>query len=118
MHTIFRIGMEQLDEKKHLAILFQRVAKVAVVLARDFIVFLLHSAKENFKNLVDKIKLFANAIFDHNYKNRETSLARIHRLIIRRCNLTKSRTHMTAQVEPFRTVLVIQDRSEVSTLSG
>jgi hypothetical protein len=45
MHTIFRIGMEQLDEEQHLAISFQRVAKVAVVLARDFIVFLLHSAK-------------------------------------------------------------------------
>lgn len=82
MHTIFRIGMEQLDEEQHLAISFQRVAKVAVVLARDFIVFLLHSAKENFKNLVDKIKLFANEIFDPNYKNRETSLARIHRLLL------------------------------------
>ena len=60
----------------------QRVAKVVVVLARDFIVFLLHSAKENFKNLVDKIKLVANEIFDPNYKNRETSLARIHRLLL------------------------------------
>jgi hypothetical protein len=52
--------MEQLNEERHLAISFQRVAKVAVVLARDFIVFLLHSAKENFKNLVGKIKLLAH----------------------------------------------------------
>jgi hypothetical protein len=27
-------------------------------------------------------KLFANEIFDPNYKNRETSLARIHRLLL------------------------------------
>ena len=82
MQAIFRIGMEQLDEERLLAISFQRVAKVAVVLARDFIVFLLHSTKENFINLVDKIKLVANEIFDPNYKNRETSLARIHRLLL------------------------------------
>ena len=81
-HTIFRIGMEQLDEERHLAVSFQRVAKVAVVLARDFIVFLLHSSQENFDNLVDKIKLFANEIYDPNYKKRETSLARIHRLLL------------------------------------
>jgi len=81
-HTIFRIGMEQLDEEQHSAVSFQRVAKVAVVLARDFIVFLLHSSQENFINLVDKIKFFANEIFDPNYKNRETSLARVHRLLL------------------------------------
>ena len=67
-HTVFQIGMEQLDEERHLAVSFQRVAKVAVVLARDFIVFLLHSSQENFDNLVDKIKLFANEIYDPNYK--------------------------------------------------
>jgi hypothetical protein len=39
-------------------------------------------SQENFKNLVDKIKLFANEIFDFNYKNRETSLARIHSLLL------------------------------------
>ncbi len=81
-HTIFRIGMEQLDEEQNLAVSFQRVAKVAVVLARDFIVFLLHSSQQNFKNLVDKIKLFSNEIFDPNYRKRETSLARIHRLLL------------------------------------
>lgn len=74
--------MEQLDEERHSAISFQRVAKVAVVLARDFIVFLLHSSQENYRNLVNKIKLFANEIYDPNYKKRETSLARIHRLLL------------------------------------
>ncbi len=55
---------------------------MAVVLARDFIVFLLHSSRENFNNLANKIKLFANEIFDPNYKKRETSLARVHRLLL------------------------------------
>jgi hypothetical protein len=81
-HTVFNIEMEELDEEQQLAISFQRVAKVAVVLARDFIMFLLHSSREYFNNLVDKIKLFANEIFDPNYKKRETSLARIHRLLL------------------------------------
>lgn len=81
-HTIFQIGMEQLDEDQGLAVSFQRVAKVAVVLAQDFIAFLLHSSQENYRNLVNKIKLFANEIYDPNYKKRETSLARIHRLLL------------------------------------
>ena len=81
-HTLFNIGMEELDDEQPLATSFQRVAKVAVVLARDFIMFLLHSSREYFDNLVDKIKLFANEIFDPNYKKRETSLARIHRLLL------------------------------------
>ena len=74
--------MEELDEEQQLAISFQRVAKVAVVFARDFIMFLLHSSREYFDNLVDKIKLFGNEIFDPNYKKKETSLARIHRLLL------------------------------------
>jgi len=81
-HALFHIAMEQLNDEQHLAASFQRVAKVAVVLARDFILFLLHSSQENFENLVNKIKLFANEIFDPNYKKRETSLARIHRLLL------------------------------------
>jgi hypothetical protein len=80
--TLFNIGIEQLDDEQQLAISFQRVAKAAVVLARDFIMFLLNSSQEYFDNLVHKIKLFANEIFDPNYKKRETSLARIHRLLL------------------------------------
>jgi IS4 transposase len=79
--TLFNIGIEQLKEEQQLAISFQRVAKVAVVLARDFIIFLLNSSREHFDNLLHKIKLFANEIFDPNYKKRETSLMRINRLL-------------------------------------
>lgn len=81
-YTILRIGTDALEKEQHLAITFQRLAKVAVVLARDFIVFLLHSSQENFSYLVSKIKLFANEIFDPNYRKRETSLGRLHRLLL------------------------------------
>ena len=74
--------MEQLDDEQHLAISFQRIAKVAVVLARNLIMFLLHSSQEYFENLVNKIKLFANEIYDPKYNRRETSIARIHRFLL------------------------------------
>ena len=80
-YTLFNIGIEQLEEKKQWAISFQRVAKVAVVLARDFILFLLNSSREHVDNLLHKIKLFANEMYDPNYKKRETSFMRINRLL-------------------------------------
>jgi hypothetical protein len=80
--TLFNVGIEQLEEEKQWAISFQRVAKVAVVLARDFIMFLLNSSRDYFDNLLHKIKLFANEMFDPNYKKRETSLMRINRLLL------------------------------------
>ena len=80
--TLLNMGIEQLEEEKQGAISFQRVAKVAVVLARDFIMFLLNSSREHVDNLLHKIRLFANEIFDPNYKKRETSLMRINRLLL------------------------------------
>jgi len=80
-HTILRVGTEQLNEDQLFAISFQRVAKIAVVLAKDFIVSILHSSQENFNLLINKIQLFAGEIFDPNYKKREASLNRIHRLL-------------------------------------
>ncbi len=81
-HTLFNIGLEQVEEDQQLAMSFQRIAKVAVVLAGDFIRFLLNSSREHFDNLLHKIKLFANEMFDPNYKKRETSLMRINRLLL------------------------------------
>ena len=81
-HPLFNIGVEHVEEDQQLAMSFQRIAKVAVVLARDFIMFLLNSAREHFDNLLHKIKLFANEMCDPNYKKRETSLMRIHRLLL------------------------------------
>jgi hypothetical protein len=79
--SLFQLGLEQVEEDQQGAMSFQRIAKIAVVLAGDFIKFLLNSSREHFDNLVYKIKLFANEMFDPNYKKRETSLMRINRLL-------------------------------------
>lgn len=81
-YTILDIAREQLEDDQQLATSFQRVAKVAVVLAGDFVKFLLHCSREHLDSLLDKIKLFANEIFDPNYKKRETSLMRVNRLLL------------------------------------
>lgn len=80
-YTIFTIGIEQMDEEKQWAVSFQRIAKVAVLLARDFILFLLNSSQEYIDALVRKIRLFADELYDPNYKKREPSLARVNRLL-------------------------------------
>jgi len=79
--TLFQLGLEEVEEDQKLAMSFQRIAQVAVALAPDFSRFLLNSAREHFDQLWDKIKLFANEMFDPNYKKRETSLMRIQRLV-------------------------------------
>ncbi|MFO1434809.1 MAG: IS4 family transposase [Candidatus Competibacteraceae bacterium] len=79
-HTLFNLGLEQVEKDQQVAMSFQRIAKVAVVLAVDFIKFLLNSSREHFDNLLRKIKLFANEMFAPNYRKRETSLMRINRL--------------------------------------
>ena len=80
--SLFHLGLEQVEEDQQLAMSFQRIAKIAVVLAGDFIRFLLNSSREHFDNLLHKIKLFANEMCDPNYKKRETSLMRINRLLL------------------------------------
>ena len=80
--SLFQLGLEQVEEDQQVAMWFQRIAQIAVVLAGDFIKFLLNSSREHFDNLVYKIKLFANEMFDPNYKKRETSLMRINRLLL------------------------------------
>ena len=79
--TILHCGLAQLDEEQELAISFQRIAKVAVVLAQDFVRFLLNSSRQYFWHLVDQLKLFAHELFDPNYKHRETTLMRLNRLL-------------------------------------
>lgn len=72
-NTIFNIGSECLGQDQKLATSFQRILKVSVDLSSEFIKFLLNASKEHFYNLLEKIKLFSNEIFDPNYKHRETS---------------------------------------------
>ncbi len=80
-HTLFNIATDDLNEEQQLASSFQRISQVAVNLASDFISFLLNSSKHYFHNLLEKIKLFSNEIFDPNYKHRETTIMRLNRLL-------------------------------------
>jgi hypothetical protein len=80
-HTILDVVIPELTKVKQLAISVQRTAKVAVSLAGDFINFLISSSKKHAKILLNKILLFADEVFDPNYRHRETSLARINRLL-------------------------------------
>ena len=79
--SISSIGQAQLKREQKFAISFQRVAKIAVLLAEDFVGFFLEHTSRAFENLLWKIRLFADEIFDPNYKHRETSLMRLQRVL-------------------------------------
>ena len=79
--TILNVAIPELTKIEQLAISVQRVAKVAVSIASDFIKFLVTGSSNNAKILLNKILLFADEIFDPNYRHRKTSLARINRLL-------------------------------------
>lgn len=84
--TILGIAVEQLDEAQRRAVSFQRLAHVAVQLGSHFIAFLLHASRRNLRRLLAKIVLFAQELFDPNYHHRETSLARIYRILEEHCS--------------------------------
>lgn len=83
-HTILDILIPQLTKMKQLAISVQRTAKITAALAGDFINFLVIGSKKTAKILFHKILLFVEEIFDPNFRHRETSLARIDRLLTER----------------------------------
>ena len=80
-HTILDVLIPQLTKMKQLAISVQRTAKVAVLLAGEFINFLVSGSSKHAKILLDNILLFADDIFDPNFRHRETSLARVNRML-------------------------------------
>lgn len=84
--TILGIAVEQLDEEQQRAVSFQRLAHVAVQLGSHFIAFLLQASQHNLRRLIAKILLFAKELFDPNYQHRETSLARIYRILEENCS--------------------------------
>lgn len=81
-HTILDVVIPHTRQMKQLAISIQRTAKIAVLLASDFINFLVTGSKEHANILLNKILLFADEIFDPNFRHRETSLARVNRLLM------------------------------------
>ncbi len=58
--------------------LFKEQLAVAVLLASEFINFLVHGSSKYAKILLDNILLFADDIFDPNFKHRETFLERVN----------------------------------------
>jgi IS4 transposase len=73
-YTILSNSLPYLDQQQKQAISFQRIAKIAVLLSREFILFLLTSSKKELDALLEKIVLFSDEIFDPNYKRRKTSI--------------------------------------------
>ena len=80
-HTILEWVIPQLTKIKQLAISVQRTAKIAVLRGADFFNFLVTGLKKYAQILIDKIMRFANDIFEPNFRPRESSLARVMRLI-------------------------------------
>lgn len=75
--TILQLGINQMNEQQKLAISFQRIAKVSVFMAKNFLLFFINASKKYLEILIKKIILFSNEIFDPNYKNRKSSLAQL-----------------------------------------
>ena len=73
-YTILSNSLPYLDQQQKQAISFQRIAKVAALLNREFIRFLLSSSKNELDALLEKIVLFSDEIFDPNYRHRKTSM--------------------------------------------
>jgi len=80
-HTILDILIPQLTKMKQLAISVQRTAKITAALACDFINFLVNGSKKQAQILFHKILLFVEEQIDPNFRHRETSLARVNRLL-------------------------------------
>ena len=76
-YSIFDVAIEGLDEEEILAISVQRIGKIAVLLASDFIYFLIYRSKKARAQLVKKILLFASELFDPNYRHRKTILQQL-----------------------------------------
>lgn len=70
---------------KQAAISVQRIAKVVVNVAHELVQFLLKRTASTCRLLAEKLELFAPELFDPNYRHRETTLARVVRLMGETC---------------------------------
>ena len=80
-HPILDILIPPLTKMKQLAISVQRTAQITASLACDFINFLVSGSKKQAQIWFHKMLLFVDEIFDPNFRHRETSLARVDRLL-------------------------------------
>ena len=79
--TIYEIASKALSQEKCLAITVQRLAFVLVILKDKFINCILNPIVENSETLFNSILHLKDELYDPNYRKRETSKARIFRLL-------------------------------------
>ena len=72
MHVVYSESVEGMTNRQKLAISFQRLSHVVVLLARNFIKYL--TLANYFQELSGKIKLFSREIVEKNHKRRRTTL--------------------------------------------
>lgn len=84
--SIYEIAVDALSQEtsqeKFLAITFQRIAFVFVTLKDKFINCILNPIQHNIETLVKSIHHMKNELYDPNYRKRETSKARLYRLLM------------------------------------
>jgi len=79
--TVLRSAMSKLSEEKKFAVSYQRISNVFVNISHHIVTFLLNDCKNNLDLLMKNIELFANELFDPNYRNRKSSAARIQEVL-------------------------------------
>jgi hypothetical protein len=79
--TIYEIASKALSQRKFLAITVQRLALVLVTLKDKFINCILNPIIENSEILFNSIFHLKDDLYDPNYRKRETSKARVFRLL-------------------------------------
>jgi len=72
MHLVYRESAKGLTSRQKLAVSFQRLNHVVVLLAQDFINYL--TLANYFKKLSRKIKLLSREIYEKNHEHRRTTL--------------------------------------------
>ncbi len=80
-HVVLNISVNQLTKSEQLAVSYQRLAYVVVVLSRDFINYLTQSSTHYPILLMDKIRLFSREIFEKNYRRRPTTTHQINNVL-------------------------------------
>jgi hypothetical protein len=79
-HPIANILALEFTKEKQMTPSHQIAGMIIVQCARDFIQFLISNSATAAEDLIDKLNLQKNEIFDPNWKKRETSLAQAMRL--------------------------------------
>jgi len=72
IHSVFHEGAKELTAQEKLSISFQRLSHIVVLLAQDFISYLI--SESQLEKLKSKISLLSSEIFEKNHRHRSTTL--------------------------------------------